>query len=109
MGAIGATAGGLGAVPGNPYGWAFGLGAAAANALNAAVNNGNGITQRMSVQQTIATDAFLELTNGRTWIVRQSGDYKGGILNLETITWDWELDIQAWGCSVPDGSTIPPN
>lgn len=93
---IGAAAGAAASVPGNPYGWAFGLGGAAAGAAAGAVNS-SGVTEWLSVEQTIDRKALLELTNGRTWKIRQSGK-SGATFNSK---WDFELTIRAWGCSSP--------
>ena len=75
-----------------PYGWAFGAGAAAASAAAAAVNAASGDDLKLNGQQTIAKSELLDLTNGRTWNVRQSG---GNIFTA----WDWELQIESWGCA----------
>jgi hypothetical protein len=75
-----------------PYGWAFGAGSAAAAAAAAAVNAASGDDLKLNGQQTIAKSELLDLTNGRTWHVRQGG---GNILTK----WDWELEIESWGCA----------
>jgi hypothetical protein len=80
-----------------PYGWAFGAGAAAASAAAAAVNAASGDDLMLNGQQTIAKSELLDLTNGRTWKVRESG---GNFLS----PWDWELDIESWGCAE---ATVP--
>ena len=90
--ALGAIAGATGAlagvVPG--YGWAFGLGSAGVSAIAAAIN-GSGTYQRLNVVQTIAADTLLDLTNGKTWKIRQSGGNDGD--------WEIELTVESWGCS----------
>lgn len=75
-----------------PYGWAFGIGSAAASAAAAAVNAASGDDLKLNGQQTIAKTELLDLTNGRVWYVRQSG---GNIFTA----WDWELQIESWGCA----------
>jgi hypothetical protein len=75
-----------------PYGWAFGAGAAAASAAAAAVNAANGDDLKLNGQQTIAKSELLDLTNGRTWNVRKTG---GSLFTA----WDWELQIESWGCA----------
>ncbi len=95
------------AIPGNPYGWAFGLGGAAAAAAAAAAAVGSGGTALLNVQQTIDSSALLQLTNGYTWVIEQSGSTKvdGDCDVFESCDWDWELDIEAWGCAAPQGQT----
>lgn len=100
--AIAQAAGGVGQVPGNPYGWAFSLGGAAAAAASAAVQASSGNHLRLQVQQTIDKGALLDLTNGRTWTIRQTGD-AGGLGGK----WDWQLGIEAWGCSTPKPPPTP--
>jgi hypothetical protein len=92
LGAIAGEAGSLASVPGNPYGWAFGAAAAGAAAAQAGLAAGNGTSMRLNYQQTIDPSSFLELTNGKTWTVEQSGNANG-------YNWDWALDVQSWGCS----------
>ncbi len=110
---IGGAAGAIGSVPGNPYGWAFGLGGIAAQAAAAAVSNTTGTELRLSVQQTISKDAFLDMTNARTWSIRQSGKVKTNntcvpIFGEDCLnTWDWELHVQAWGCADPRPGGTP--
>jgi hypothetical protein len=77
-----------------PWGWAFGVGSIAAGLVGAAISTADGEELRLSVQQTIDARALLDLTNGRIWHIQQSGS--GGGLNG---TWDWTLEIEAWGCS----------
>lgn len=92
LGAIAMSAGQVASVPGNPYGWAFGAVSAGAAAAQAGLAASNGSYLRMNYQQTIDPSVFLELTNGKTWTVEQSGSANGH-------TWDWALDVQSWGCS----------
>ncbi len=75
-----------------PYGWAFGAGSAAASAAAAALNAASGDDLKLNAQQTISKTELLDLTNGRTWKVRQGGG------NIFT-EWDWELQIESWGCA----------
>jgi hypothetical protein len=107
LGAIAGVGGAGAAIPGNPYGWAFGVGGAAAAAIAAAVATGSGAAQLLNVQQTIDSGALLELTNGYTWTIRQSGTTKvdGSCGFFSTCDWDWELGIEAWGCAVPKGQS----
>jgi hypothetical protein len=99
LGAISQTAGMVAMAPGNPYGWIFGAAAAGAAAAQAGLAAGNGISLRLNYQQTIDPSSFLEMTNGSTWSVEQSGQANGH-------NWDWALDMQSWGCSAqrPPGS-----
>jgi hypothetical protein len=83
------TAGGI---P-SPYGWAFGVGAVAASAAAAGAAAASGDDHRLNAQQNIDRHMLLDLTNGRTWRVRQTGSC--GVL----CNWDWELTIQSWGCA----------
>jgi len=92
LGAIAKAAGMLASVPGNPYGWVFGIASAGASAAQAGLAAGNGAYLRLNYQQTIDPSAFLEMTNGKTWTIEQSGQANGH-------TWDYALDIQSWGCS----------
>lgn len=82
------------------WGWAFGLGGIAAGIVEAALASSGGDTLRLNVQQTIDASALLDLTNGRIWKIRQSGS--GGGLNG---TWDWTVEVEAWGCA--DARPIP--
>jgi hypothetical protein len=95
------------AIPGNPYGWAFGLGGAAAAAGAALAAAGSGVTQLLNVQQTIDASALLPLTNGDTWVIEQTGSTKadGDCGFFSSCDWDWELDVEAWGCAAPKGQT----
>jgi hypothetical protein len=92
--ALSAMAGAAQAAGGNagPYGWAFGAGAVAASAAAAAVAATNGDAHNINAQQTIDKSTLLDLTNGRTWTIRQSG---GSFLTR----WDWEIEIESWGCA----------
>ena len=49
---------------------------------------------KLNAQQTIAKSEILDLTNGRVWNVRQSG---GSEILFDA--WDWELQIERWGCA----------
>jgi len=105
LNAVAGFAGTVAAVPGNPYGWAFGVGGAAAAAAAAATAAGSGATALLSVQQTIDSNSLLELTNGRTWIIEETGSttVDGDCGFFGGCNWDWELDIEAWGCAAPKG------
>ena len=105
--AIAGVAGAGAAIPGNPYGWAFGAGGAAAAAAAAATATGSGATALLNVQQTIDASALLKLTNGYTWVIEQTGSTKadGQCGFFSSCDWDWELDVEAWGCAAPKGQT----
>jgi hypothetical protein len=92
LNAISQSAGQVAQVPGNPFGWAFGIASAGAAAAQAGLAAGDGASMRLDYQQTIDPSAFLEMTNGKTWTVEQSGNANGH-------AWDWALDLQSWGCS----------
>jgi len=92
LGAISQAAGSIAGISGNPYGWAFGIASAAAAAAEAGLMASDGASMRLDYQQTIDPSSFLEMTNGKTWTVEQSGNNNG-------YNWDWILDIQSWGCS----------
>ncbi len=96
--AAGAGAG----IPGNPYGWAFGLGSVAAAAAEAAIQKA-GLTNVLSVEQRIAKESLLMLTEGRTWSIREKGKFDSGWGSEKS---DVELVIRAWGCSTP--RPLPP-
>jgi hypothetical protein len=76
-----------------PWGWAFGVGSMAAGLISAAVPEGND-ELRVNVQQTIDDSMLLDLTNGRRWQIRGTGDAPG-VGGL----WDWRLEVETWGCS----------
>jgi hypothetical protein len=105
--AIAGLAGAGAAIPGNPYGWVFGVGGAAAAAAAAATAVGSGASQLLGVQQTIDSSALLDLTNGYTWAIEQTGstEVDGDCDVFESCDWDWELDVEAWGCAAPEGQT----
>jgi hypothetical protein len=92
LGAMGDTAKDLGGTA-TPYGWAFGLGGVAANAAAAAIAAGAGDELRFNAQQTVDKKELLDLTNGRTWTLRKTGDC--GVF----CDWDWEVKVQTWGCA----------
>jgi hypothetical protein len=105
LGAIANFAGAAASIPGNPYGWAFGIGGAAAAAAAAATAIGNGAVQLFSVQQIIDSGALLKLTNGYTWTIEQTGSTQaqGDCGFFGSCDWDWQLDVEAWGCAAPKG------
>jgi hypothetical protein len=107
LSAISNFAGAAASIPGNPYGWAFGIGGAAAAAAAAAAAVGSGATPLLNVQQTIDSSALLPLTNGDTWVIEQTGSTKadGDCGFFGSCDWDWELDVEAWGCAAPKGQT----
>jgi hypothetical protein len=61
----------------------------------------------LNVQQTIDSNALLRLTNGYTWTIEESGSTTadGHCDLVESCDWDWELDVEAWGCAAPKGVT----
>lgn len=92
------TAAGVGAgIPGNPYGWAFGVGAVAAAAAEATIQKA-GLTNVLSVEQRIDKAALLRMTNGVTWKIRQKDKFDSGWGSEKS---DMELTVRAWGCSTP--------
>lgn len=105
LGAVSDFAGSTAAIPGNPYGWAFGVGGAAAAAAAALAATGDGVVPLLNVEQTIDAKALLTLTNGYTWKIQQSGETKanGTCGFFGPCDWDWELDVEAWGCAAPKG------
>jgi hypothetical protein len=76
-----------------PYGWAFGAAGTAAAAAAAGAQSASGDDHRFNLQQTIDRKTLLDLTNGRTWEVRQTGGC--GLF----CSWDWTLTIESWGCA----------
>jgi hypothetical protein len=108
LGAIAGYSGMISGIPGNPYGWAFGAAGAAAAAAAALAANMSGLQPILAVQQTIDQGALLKLTNGYTWSIEQTGSTQAdgacGFLGLGgNCDWDWQLDIEAWGCAAPKG------
>jgi hypothetical protein len=98
--ALGDTAATVGGSPagGSPYGWAFGVGGAAANAAAAAIAAAQKDDNRIRVQQTIPVDGLLDLTNGRTWNIRSKVRDGCGLFGCDR-DFDWELTVEAWGCA----------
>ncbi len=76
-----------------PWGWAFGVGSVAAGLISAAIPQGQD-QPRVNVQQTIDGSMLLDLTNGRRWRIRGTGDAPG-----PGGYWDWSLEVESWGCS----------
>jgi hypothetical protein len=105
LGAIAGFGAAAAAIPGDPYGWAFGTAGAAAAAIAAATATAQSAVPLLNVSQTIDQDALLKLTNGYTWSIEQSGSTKadGDCDLFESCDWDWQLDIEAWGCAAPKG------
>lgn len=93
--AMGDTAAAIGgsAAGASPYGWAFGLGGAAANAAAAGIAAAQKDDARITVQQTIPVSGLLDLANGRSWTIKSTG--KCGLF----CKFDWELTVEAWGCA----------
>jgi hypothetical protein len=77
-----------------PYGWAFGAASAAAAAAAAAAGAASGDQHLLNIQQVIDRNGLLDLTNGRTWELRQNGSY-----NCPFCKWDWTLTVESWGCA----------
>lgn len=98
--AMGDTAAQIGgsAAGATPYGWAFGLGGAAANAAAAGIAAAQKDENRIKVQQTIPVDSLLDLTNGRSWTIRTKVKDGCGLFGCSR-DYDWELTVQAWGCA----------
>lgn len=75
------------------YGWVFGtvsvLGTIIGSSLGAVQDD-----QILDVQQTISSRALLELTNGRTWEIRE----RRGNLSLSGAS-DLRLTVESWGCA----------
>jgi len=73
------------------YGWVFGTVALAGKIIGGALG---AVPDRhiLNVQQTIHADALLDLTNGRTWEIREKGGFVAS-------AYDLKLEIQSWGCS----------
>jgi len=95
--AFGDTAASIGGTP-TPYGWAFGVGGAAANAAAAGIAAAQKDENRIKVQQTIPVASLLDLTNGRTWSIRTKWKDGCNLFGCDR-DYDWELKIQAWGCA----------
>ena len=68
------------------YGWVFGAASLASQIIGSALASGTD-DEILNVQQIIDQSALLDLTNGRSWTVRQD---KGDEL---------VLDIESWGCA----------
>ena len=96
--ALGALSGAAGMANSGPYGWAFGIASAGAAAAAAAAKATEGDTQRLNDQQTIDRAQLLDLTNGRSWQVRQTGSC-GSLGPINTCTYDWTLTLETWGCA----------
>lgn len=98
--AFGDTAATIGGSPAGsgPYGWAFGVGGAAANAAAAAITAAQKDENRIKVQQTIPVADLLDLTNGRTWSIRTKVKDGCNLFGCNR-DFDWELTVQAWGCA----------
>jgi hypothetical protein len=79
-----------------PWGWAFGVGSVAAGLISAAIPKGND-QPRITVQQTIDASMLLDMTNGRRWVIRGTGDGEPG--NIFGGIYDWSLEVESWGCS----------
>jgi hypothetical protein len=105
LGAVAGYSGMIAGIPGNPYGWAFGAAGAAAAAGAALAQVGSGVSMLFNVQQIIDQSALLKLTNGYTWVIEQKGSTKddGDCGLFGSCDWDWELDVEAWGCAAPKG------
>ncbi len=75
------------------YGWVFGtvsvLGTIIGSSLGAVADD-----QILDVQQTISSHALLDLSNGRTWEIRE----RRGNLALSGAS-DLRLTVETWGCA----------
>jgi len=75
------------------YGWVFGTVAVLGTILGSSIGTMRD-QQVLDVQQTLAADAFLSFTNGRSWEIRA----RNGNLALSG-AWDLRLTLEAWGCA----------
>jgi hypothetical protein len=91
--ALGALSDAAGMQNGGPYGWAFGIGAAGAAAAAGAAKALEKDEHPLNQQQTLSREDLLDLTNGRTWDVRESGSC--GFL----CDYDWTVTLESWGCA----------
>lgn len=100
LAAFGDTAAKIGGSPAGsgPYGWAFGVAGAAANAAAAGISAAAKDENRIKVQQTIPVSGLLDLANGRTWSVRTKVKDGCGLFGCDR-DYDWELTLEAWGCA----------
>jgi len=76
-----------------PYGWAFGAAGAAAAAAASAAASTSGDDHLFNMQQTIDRKTLIDLTNGRTWDIHESGSCG------TFCTFDWTLTVESWGCA----------
>jgi hypothetical protein len=80
---------------GGQYGWAFGIGSAAADAAAAAAKTAAANDdERLVEQQTIDRTMLLGLTNGRTWDIHKSRKNVFGGVDYELT-----LTVESWGCA----------
>jgi hypothetical protein len=91
---IGAAAPSQGGAQG-AWGWTFGLADTAAGIVQTALAANPGDDLRLSVEQIIDASALLDLTNGRYWTVRQTGDSE----DLTGGPWDMTVEVESWGCA----------
>jgi hypothetical protein len=80
---------------GGSYGWAFGIGSVAADLIAGALDAAKGDTHVLNETRTIEGKHLLDLTNARSFSVREANDQLQPIWDR----WDWELTMQAWGCA----------
>ena len=81
-----------GAIPGQA-GWILSTVGAIAPVISGAIGL-NGDDHLFNAQQIIPLDLQLQMTNGVSWSVRRGDDG-----NFIDNGWDWELTVQAWGCT----------
>ncbi|HVJ91961.1 MAG TPA: hypothetical protein VM580_19305 [Labilithrix sp.] len=98
MGDVATTIGGSPGAGLGSYGWAFGLGAAAANATAAGIAAAQKDENRIQFQQTIPVSSLLDLTNGRQWSIRTKVKDGCGLIFCDR-DYDWEIKLEAWGCA----------
>lgn len=90
---IGKAASAIGGVIPGDSGWIFTVVGAIAPVLSGALGL-NGDDHLFNAQQIIPLDMQLQMTNGVSWSVRRGDDG-----NFIDNGWDWELSVQAWGCT----------
>jgi hypothetical protein len=96
LNAAGMAAGSLAGA--GPYGWAFGLGSIALQAVAAAVAAAQqqGDWHMFDVTHTIDKSRLLDLTNGREWSFTQSGGN-----HAFQYPWSITVHVESWGCADP--------
>jgi hypothetical protein len=77
------------------YGWAFGVGAAAADAAAAAAKAASADDERLEEQQTLDKQTLLDLTNGRSWEIHHA--WGGGVFGIGA--YELSITVESWGCA----------